>query len=350
MKVLFIGTGYTPIPPAGYGGTERTISELMEALHRNGVDCELLNQVLPMSSKKFYAFERQLPRLLHGVRVGLGLDYDIVHCQTMRAGNVLGMAGIPYVYTTHNPAWHASSPYILPKIGFAFDEKQAVRMAQATVGMNAQTTAKARRVMFRRGPVVTIPLGVDTDRWTPNFPRGEPATALCVGVPSPRKRTHLAVAALMGTGVHLTVVGPIVPAYAWYVSFLRAMDPSVTILGEVSDGELMRQYDRASILVHPSCAESMPGVVLQAMAMGRPVISSAEVETTSVGLKFQEGDEDGMVKEIRDLVLAALSSDLVRMGRVARSCVETDYSTDVCARRYISLYQSVLAGDPPRLP
>jgi len=54
-----------------------------------------------------------------------------------------------------------------------------------------------------------------------------------------------------------------------------AQSGPVQLLGEVSEDQLIHEYQNAGMLLHPSRVEILPGAVLQALACGLPVLGGA---------------------------------------------------------------------------
>jgi hypothetical protein len=77
VRVLLVGTGVYPIPPTGYGGVERTISELSRALAQAGAEVTVLNRVRRQRSTDEYRFALELPKLLRRER------FDVLHAGSL---------------------------------------------------------------------------------------------------------------------------------------------------------------------------------------------------------------------------------------------------------------------------
>jgi glycosyltransferase involved in cell wall biosynthesis len=91
-----------------------------------------------------------------------------------------------------------------------------------------------------------------------------------------------------------------------------------------------------------SLKEGFPNVVLQAMAMEVPTISSAVGETTRIvdpdesGMLFDGGDLDGFVAAVTRL--AGDPRLRARLARNGRRLVEEKYSMQRMIRDYVDLY------------
>ncbi len=334
MRIALVGTGRRPIPPTGYGGIERTVAELGNALRSEGQTVDIVNQYLPDRYTTGWAFERHLPGLLTGSHP------DIVHVHTGRAGWVLGRNRIPYVYTTHTPSW---TRRLRLHQSLLFErERQAVRWSDATIATTEDVLHAVEKVHRRRGPVVQIPLGVDTEKFKAKGP-GEPDRVLGVGVVEPRKRWELAARAIEGTSLRLTIVGPLRDER--YAHKLRELGADLT--GEVPERRLLEEYERAYLLLHPSEHETtgMVGAVAQAMAFSRPALGGPALRGLTP-FAAPSNEPEAVVRYLHENVERLIRSpEMVRrVGMESRERIERDFSWRTIAKRHLELYRSVVLG------
>ena len=332
MRVLLVGTGRHPIPPTGYGGIERNIAELAAALKRAGQEVTILNGIRPGVLTKGWRFERHLPWLVRRYSA------DVVHLHTSRAALLLGLAGRPYVFTTHTPSW--LRPMNALQRSLFERERHAVRLADATIAETEVLQHAVDRVAWRRGPVVWIPHGIDTERFRARTP-GNPSVALGVGVIEPRKRWELAVQALRGTSIRLEIVGPLRdPAYA---ARLRAL--GADLLGEVSEARLLEALESCGFMVPPSEAETGLAVsALQAMCFSRPVIGGPALSGLKEALLCESNDDADLLSFLRTTALQ-LSEDEARrryIGEASRRFVEAHHSWDTVVQEHLRVYRWVV--------
>jgi L-malate glycosyltransferase len=123
-------------------------------------------------------------------------------------------------------------------------------------------------------------------------PRGRGARWLCVGRLAPNKAVEDALKALVVTRAHhdpaatLTIVGkPVQEAYSRalhrFVSD-TGLGEAVTFRGHVSDDELASAFARADVLVVPSVHEGFCVPLVEAMAVGLPVVASEDGVSSDV--------------------------------------------------------------------
>ncbi len=124
------------------------------------------------------------------------------------------------------------------------------------------------------------------------------------------------------------------------------VEDRVRFRGWVDRDELIGLYHEAMAVVLPSFSEGMPYAVLEAMAAGRPVISSRvsgmdEVVDHGVnGLLYNHGDEKGLQKAMLRLVRDPEESR--RMGERARKDCRTRFSQERWLADTVGVYERSL--------
>ncbi len=122
---------------------------------------------------------------------------------------------------------------------------------------------------------------------------------------------------------------------------------NVSIEGWVSRGDAQRIISGARLIVCPSeCFENFPMTVLEAFAVGTPVLCSRIgvyeeiVNHGETGIHFSPGEAEDLAKNIN-----ALWSDeslLAQLARNARGQFENLYTADKCRDQLLSIYAEVL--------
>jgi len=125
--------------------------------------------------------------------------------------------------------------------------------------------------------------------------------------------------------------------------------PGVVFAGRVADADLPAYYHACDLFCLPSLtiAEAFGVVLLEAMACGKPLVTSAlPTGVTAVnrdgvtGLAVPPGDVGALREAIR-----ALAGDPARrrvMGEAGRRAVEREYTAALMADRYLTLYREAL--------
>ena len=200
---------------------------------------------------------------------------DVLHCTTYR-GPV--HTHTPLVVTVHDLAVFRH-PEAFPRWTRAYSRRVAprvLRAAQRVLAVSEFTAAELEEVLgIAREKIRVVPNAVDAV-FAPEGPRAEGAYVLAVGTLEPRKNLVRTIDATARLGIELRVVG----AKGW--GGVEARGGHVRWLGEVSDEELARQYRGALCLAYPSLYEGFGIPVLEAMACGTAVVTSAGGATAEV--------------------------------------------------------------------
>ena len=193
---------------------------------------------------------------------------DVLHCPTFRAPF---RSPAPLVVTVHDVAvlrhpetfnrWtRAYSRLAVPRVVGAADRVVAISdFTRRELVERLAVPAEKIRVVHN---------GADPP-FRPEGPRSEGDYALAVGTIEPRKNLPRVVEAARHAGVELRVVGP--PGWGR----VRVDSDGAVPVGYVSDEELARLYRGARCVVYPSLYEGFGLPVLEAMACGTPVVTSA---------------------------------------------------------------------------
>jgi glycosyltransferase involved in cell wall biosynthesis len=205
----------------------------------------------------------------------LGSGTDVLHCTTYYGPL---RPRVPTVVTVHDlavfrhpeafPRWTRTyAPTVVPRV---------LRAARRVIAVSEFTAAELEALLrVPRERIQVVPNAVD-DVFTPAGPRAEGDYVLAVGTLEPRKNLARAIEAVVRIGVDLRVVG----APGW--GGVEARGANVTWLGVVDDDELARQYRGARCVVYPSLYEGFGLPVLEAMACGAAVVTSAGGATAEV--------------------------------------------------------------------
>jgi glycosyltransferase involved in cell wall biosynthesis len=196
---------------------------------------------------------------------------DILHCPTFRGPL---KASQPVVVTVHDlaivrypevfPAWHR----LYGRTGLG----PVVRAADAVVAVSEFTKGETIDLLgVPAERICVVPNGVEPV-FAPDGPTAEGDYVLAVATLEPRKNLPRVVEAARLAGIELRVVG----APGWGGVEVPGW------LGFVPDDELACLLRGARCLVYPSLYEGFGIPVLEAMACGTPVVTSAGTATEEV--------------------------------------------------------------------
>ena len=274
----------------------------------------------------------------HGVR-----QYDLMHTHYWSSG-VVGLHArramrIPWLHTMHTVEVLKTIRRDQTRIEI---EEVVMRTCDLIVSPTVQE-AMAIRALYPDVRVVTIPHGVDTDRFRPS--RNGHKNILFVGRVDPIKGIHFLIDALrlVKNDIGLTLVGgPSKGAGNLTGLETYAAGVPVEFVGQVEHDGLTEYYSKTSMLVVPSHYESFGLVSLEAMASGRPVIGFSHT-----GLNETVGDDAGILVKMGVRDLARAIETLSRehelrqiMGNKGRKKAMA-YDWYNIAQRYQRLYERV---------
>jgi colanic acid/amylovoran biosynthesis glycosyltransferase len=121
----------------------------------------------------------------------------------------------------------------------------------------------------------------------------------------------------------------------------------VRVTGWISSAQVRDELLAARALVLPSFAEGLPVVIMEAMALRRPVISTfiagipELVRPGEHGWLVPAGDAEALVEAI-EKCLATGTEELSRMGQAARLCIQLGHDADLEATKLYGLFQREL--------
>ena len=180
------------------------------------------------------------------------------------------------------------------------------------------------------------------------FSDAGPARIVCVGRLSPEKGyagllDALAAIAESDGEFRLVIVGdgPQMEAVQTRATELGLVD-RIRFAGALPETETLGEIARADVLVLPSLMEGLPVVLMEAMAMGRPVLASRVagipelvVETRS-GFLFTPSDWDDLARRLSALL--SCRADWEDMGRIGRAKIEEEFKVELSASRMARLF------------
>jgi glycosyltransferase involved in cell wall biosynthesis len=383
MRILMVSDVYFP----RINGVSTSIRTSLRALERRGHVCTLVAPDYPQGVEPEAGViripSRSIPvdpedRLmsLHQVqRLALGLSpqrFDLIHVHTPFVAHYAGVRlsrrlGLPRVETYHTLFEEYVGFYapllpagLLRALARALSRRQCNRMD----GVIVPSSAMAERL---RGYGVTRPLGV--------IPTGVPLHELAGGDGARFRRRHgiaprRPVVAYVGRVAHEKNLGFLLRMLAE----LRRQEPGVLLViagegparaatesqvvslglteavrfaGYLSrDGDLLDCYRAADAFVFSSRTETQGLVLLEAMAIGVPVVSTAVMGTRDIllagrGALIAEEDEAHFAGQVLRLLR---DPDLRRrLSSEAREYARS-WSDEACAQRLVDFYERVIAA------
>jgi glycosyltransferase involved in cell wall biosynthesis len=129
---------------------------------------------------------------------------------------------------------------------------------------------------------------------------------------------------------------------------------AVTITGWISSADVRREIQKAQALVLPSFQEGLPVVIMEAMALERPVVSTYIAGIPELVVPGETGwlVPAGSIEPLVDALEACLTAPpeaLERMGQAGCRRVMERHDIDVEAGKLVRLFAEVspARGTPP---
>ena len=289
---------------------------------------------------------------------------DLVHTHTSKAGFVGRLAArvarVPAI--VHTPHGHVFYGYYGagPTAVFVLLERIAARWTDRIIVLTERGAEEhLARGVGRPPQYVAIPSGVDTDRLRARAPGREIArrrlglpvdAAVVVGVGRlvPVKGFDMLVASLPKVraavpSLRVLVVGdgPDRPALE---ALARSLGVADVLLVTGTQGDVIPYIAAADVLVAPSRNEGMGRVLIEAMALGVPVIGSrvGGIPSVLAGGEFGSLVPPDAPHAIAEALIELLGDPALRakFAEAGRKRAE-EFTVDVMTRRIVELYRSL---------
>jgi 1,2-diacylglycerol 3-alpha-glucosyltransferase len=386
MKILMISDVYYP----RINGVSTSIATFRKALHALGHQTVLLAPDYPGLSEPdqsivrvpslYLPFDpedrimRMRPLRLH-MRMLASQQFDLIHIHTPfiahRAGIRLARyLGIPVVETYHTffeEYFHHYLP-VLPRSWLRFAARAVSRRLERNLdGMIVPSRAieQALRQYGLHVPISIIPTGLDLSEFSPGDRRrfcrcynleADRPTLVYVGRVAHEKNIGFLLDVLAQVRRKLPEVlliiageGPARKALQRRVEQLQ-LSANVAFVGYLQRGQpLWNCYAAGDAFVFASRTETQGLVLLEAMALGVPVISTAELGTCDV-LKDCAGAvlAEGNVEEFAAKTLEVLGDRELRLALSGRAREDAArWSIEPTTRTLIGYYETMLGRETP---
>jgi glycosyltransferase involved in cell wall biosynthesis len=338
MKIAQVAPLYESVPPKLYGGTERIVAYLTDALVELGHDVTLFASGDSRTSAKLVPVRDQALRLDPAL-----LKSDFASHLAM-LGMVSEMADEFDILHFHIDLLHF--PF------FADIADRTITTLHGRLDMKDLDGAYER---WNRFPLISIS---DSHRhplpnanWLGTVYHGLPVALhrpparprndyfAFLGRISPEKGPERAIKIATETGIPLKIAAKIDHADKGYFSEViepLLANPLIEFIGEIGDAEKSEFLGNAKALLFPiDWPEPFGLVMVEAMAAGTPIIATP---CGSVREIIDEG-VTGLIVDSLDEAVAAVGKLADFDRRRIRQVFETRFSAHAMARRYLSLYR-----------
>ncbi|TZG26194.1 glycosyltransferase family 4 protein [Sphingomonas montanisoli] len=292
---------------------------------------------------------RHIGYLLQAIRLQhrcarLGITHIHAHFSTNAAGVAMLcrlIGGPAYSFTVHGP-----DELVDPAVNAITVKTQHAR---SIIAISGYCRARLHNALppDLHDRIVIIPCGIEPAAYA-GMPPPSGSDLLCVGRLCPQKgqvEIPAAVAALAERFPDLRVLlvgdGESRPTVEAAIAQHKVAD-RVRLLGWRSNDEVRALLGQARALLLPSHAEGLPVVIMEALASGRPVISTTiagipELVDDTCGWLYPAGSVEGL----RDAIAAALEASperLATMGEEGRQRVAERQDIDRIAPQLLALF------------
>jgi glycosyltransferase involved in cell wall biosynthesis len=240
------------------------------------------------------------------------------------------------------------SKFLLPVSQDILEVNTICTLIHVTSKYTAEQVAKRR--FFARRRIIMIPNGIDLSKHLAVKKKPEPGTFLMIGRLEPRKHYEHAILAAKLARKHrkdlkLYIVGdgPLRPALERKIRE-ENLEDAVKLLGNVDEQEKLELLARSEALIHLGYPEGFGIVVIEALAMGIPVISynlppiNEIIKNNVHGILLNKDDIASLARVLIHFRAQNFNPDVLRAKA-------TEYDLEQTARKFHKLY-SVLLNEP----
>lgn len=345
MKIAQVTPLYEAVPPRLYGGTERVVAHLTDAL------VDLGHEVTLFAAADAETRARLIPVRDQAIRLDpTPLKSDLAAHMAMLA-EVLRRADDFDIIHFHTDMIH-----------FPFFE----RMADKTITtLHGRLDLKDLAGVYRRWPEFGLVSISDDQRrplpganWKATVHHGMPAELYgfapqsegylaFLGRISPEKRPDRAIEIAAKLGKTLKIAAKVDAAdKVYWETVIRPLieaNPNVEFVGEIGDSQKSAFLGGAEALLFPiDWPEPFGLVMIEAMACGTPVVA---FRCGSVPEIIEDGETGFVVDNLEQAVAAAARARLLDREAI-RAHFELRFSATAMARRYLDVYGDLLARRP----
>jgi glycosyltransferase involved in cell wall biosynthesis len=345
MRIGLIAPPWLPVPPVGYGGTEKVVDDLARALQLLGHEVILFtvgSSTCPV--QRLFRYDDPVPELgttvaelAHSVAASdalLAAGVEVIHDHTVAGPFVAqGHADLPPVVVTHHGVFDDAARSI-----FAYAAKIA-----AVVSISHSQRATAPDV-----PVAAvIHHGVDLDTFRQG-PGGD--DLVFIGRMSPDKGLPAAIRVARKAGRRLRVLSKMWEARE-IAFFEQEIQPllgnDIDLRDNADPEEQLALLQTSAALLNPICWNEPFGLVMaEALACGTPVLTFPNGAAPEIVDQGTTGFLCANEVEMADAI-----ADLPRLHRDAcRQAAERRFSARRMATDHVALYTALLESQGNPLP
>ena len=267
---------------------------------------------------------------------------DVLHLHSSKAGAIgrvaARLAGVPTIYSTHSIGYLRTDVGLATRAIFFLLEWVLGIIGDVSVACSPSELAAMKLIPGRK---IVIPNGIDMANMPPRQPRSahDGLNIVLCGRITVQKNPQLACA----------IADAAPPQWRW--TWLGGGDLEnlvrergrIAVAGWLQRSEALARLGDADVMVHTSSWEGMPIAILEAMALGLPVVATDVVGNRDLVEIGKNGFTARTVPEFLRALHALAADPALRqaMGDAARTSVMRDYDQKRLGSRWLALYEEV---------
>lgn len=346
IRIAQVAPLYESVPPRLYGGTERVVAHLCDALTDLGHQVTLFSTADAHTRAELVAVRDQAIRLdASPLKSDLAAHLTLLHEARRRTREF----DLLHFHTDmlHFPMFEQHSAHSITTIHGRLDLKDLPAVYARWPGFPLVSISDSQRQPLPRANWLgTVAHGLPCELYPfREHPQGGYLAFL--GRLAPEKRPHLAIRLAQATGMPLKIAAKVDAAdQAYFEKSIAPLlrDPGIEFIGEIGDDRKARFLGEARALLFPiDWPEPFGLVMIEAMACGTPVIAWKRGSVPEIIESGVNGYIVNSEEEARQAIVRVASLD---RGAVRRS-FERRFTAETMARGYLELYRRLL--EPRRL-
>lgn len=339
MKIAQVAPLFESVPPKAYGGTERVVSYLTEALVAQGHEVTLFASgdsstralLQPMCERSLRTDPRRPDWVMrHTMMVGevfsRAQEFDIIHWHIDYLHYPLAQrCDVPSVTTMHGRL-------DLPDLVQLHKQFQAMPLVSISDSQRAP--------LLQANWCGTVYHGLPLSLY--GFHDAPDDYFAFVGRVSPEKGVDRAIQIALACNTPLRIAAKVDRAdEAYFEQVIRPMldHPLIEFIGEIGDAQKNEFIGRAKALLFPvDWPEPFGLVMIESLACGTPVLAWNRGSVPEV---LKNGVTGFVVQDMDEAIAAARRIHHIDRAR-CRDVFERRFSADTMAHRYLQVYQALI--------